>query len=166
MSQKSAELPVHTMTAVKALRTQIDSLQWGVNRLDALKVHEEASVRVDLEVKLEWSKQDVVASEQLRACQRTAEESKQVAADTESQAASAQLGTESQTNPGKEVEYQRELEEALERVTTAEQRVQRLETELGKSESSRSRLEDKLRKKEQKIEYSQSELAIHHLCWC
>ena len=77
---KSAELPVHTMTTVEALRTQVDSLQWEVNRLDAenLKLRsqsEEAGARVDLEAELEQSKQDVAGlTEQLRAYKRMAEE--------------------------------------------------------------------------------------------
>ena len=68
------------MTAVEALRTQVDSLQWEVNRLDAenLKLRsqsEEAGARVDLEAELEQSKQNVAGLiEQLRAYKRRAEE--------------------------------------------------------------------------------------------
>ena len=90
----------------------------------------------------------------------------QAAADVERREARAQPGTESQTSPGAEEEYQRELEEALVRVTTAEERVQRLETELGESESSRSRLEDQLREKEREIELSQRELATQREQLC
>ena len=77
------------MTAVEALRTQIDSLQWEVNRLDAknLKLRSqsaEASTRVDLEAELERTKQDVAGlTEQLRAYQLRAEESERAAADAE-----------------------------------------------------------------------------------
>ena len=148
------------MAAVEALRMQIDSFQWEVNRLDAesLKLRsqsEEASTRVDLKAELEQSKQEVAGlTEQLRAYKRRTEELEQAAADAECQAARAQPGTESQTSPGALREHQRELEEALVRVTTAEERVQRLETKF-----SRSRVEDELREKEQEIELLRSELA-------
>ena len=64
----------------------------------------------------------------------------------------------SQANPSGEV-YQRKLENALGRVTTAEEKVQRLETELGDNESSRSRMEAELEENEQEIGQLQGELA-------
>ena len=64
----------------------------------------------------------------------------------------------SQANPSAEV-YQRKLEKALGRVTTAEEKVQRLETELGDNESSRSQMEAELEENEQEIGQLQGELA-------
>ena len=58
------------------------------------------------------------------------------------------------------------MEEALVRVTTAEERVQRLETVLGESKSSQSRLEDELREKEREIELLQRELATQREQLC
>ena len=60
---------------MEALRTQVDYLQWEVNRLDVenqrLRASDEASQRVDLESELEQTKQDVqLVTTELEACKR------------------------------------------------------------------------------------------------
>ena len=60
---------------MEALRTQNDSLQWEVNRLDAenrilRSENPDRSARVDLEIKLEQTKKDVeTLTKQFQACQ-------------------------------------------------------------------------------------------------
>ena len=65
---------------MKALRTQNDSLQWEIHRLDAenrklRSGNPEASDRLDLEAELEQTKADAAAlTEQLQACTKQLKE--------------------------------------------------------------------------------------------
>ena len=75
--------------ASEALRTQLDNLQWELNRLDSenRKIraeNQETANRIDLEAELERTKEDVkTLTEQLEACKQTLQETERKATELE-----------------------------------------------------------------------------------